>query len=328
MRPAHHHGTHRRRRDGRRPTAARGGGRRVRPDEVGHDDQRRAGCTRTSPGGDRCRLKTATTARLGLTPLDRAPPRRRPPFGGRRAPRRRPPRASGPASPTDPKPRPGNGRPGSSPATGAPAAARGRGQARPIQVGRTSPPPATTSRPRQRVRGDRPRARPPRGRDPPAWRRSGREARWAGSTTRSKQRRHRRPAGVVPFAPESCTCRTKPPGRSTSRAVEVEVAQHAPEELGGPGVGQGLGELVAPSLVFRLQGAEFVDGVGPPLRPGPAVLRARPPGRARRRRRGRTPGLPRWLPRPRLSVASTSGQCDHLAPAHPQPGRGVRRSRR
>ena len=55
--------------------------------------------------------------------------------------------------------------------------------------------------------------------------------------------------------------------------VEVEVAD-ALEELGGPGVGQGLGQLVAPSLVFGLQGAELGDGGGPPLRPQPAVLRA------------------------------------------------------
>ena len=41
----------------------------------------------------------------------------------------------------------------------------------------------------------------------------------------------------------------------------------------GAGVGQGLGELVAPSLVFGLEGSELVDGVGPPLRPRPAVLR-------------------------------------------------------
>ena len=33
------------------------------------------------------------------------------------------------------------------------------------------------------------------------------------------------------------------------------------------------GELVAPSLVFGLEGSELVDGVGPPLRPRPAVLR-------------------------------------------------------
>ena len=43
---------------------------------------------------------------------------------------------------------------------------------------------------------------------------------------------------------------------------------------------QGLGQLVAPSLVLRLQGAELGEGVGPPPRPRPAVLRAleRPDG--------------------------------------------------
>ena len=54
--------------------------------------------------------------------------------------------------------------------------------------------------------------------------------------------------------------------------VEVDVAD-ALEELGSAGVGQGLGELVAPGLVFGLEGSELVDGVGPPLRPRPAVLR-------------------------------------------------------
>ena len=37
--------------------------------------------------------------------------------------------------------------------------------------------------------------------------------------------------------------------------------------------GQSLWELVAPGLVFGLQGAEL-EGVGPPLRPRSAVLRA------------------------------------------------------
>ena len=42
--------------------------------------------------------------------------------------------------------------------------------------------------------------------------------------------------------------------------VKVDVAD-ALEQLGGPGVGQGLGQLVAPGLVFSLQGAELVEGI-------------------------------------------------------------------
>ena len=52
--------------------------------------------------------------------------------------------------------------------------------------------------------------------------------------------------------------------------VKVDVAD-ALEQLGGPGVGQGLGQLVAPGLVFSLQGAELVVGIGPPRGPCPAV---------------------------------------------------------
>ena len=65
--------------------------------------------------------------------------------------------------------------------------------------------------------------------------------------------------------------------------VKVDVAD-ALEQLGGPGVGQGLGQLVAPSLVFSLQGAELVEGIGPPRGPCPAVPGALegPDGLARR----------------------------------------------
>ena len=38
--------------------------------------------------------------------------------------------------------------------------------------------------------------------------------------------------------------------------VEVDIA-HALKEFGGPGVGQRLGQLVAPGLVLGLQGAEL-----------------------------------------------------------------------
>ena len=72
--------------------------------------------------------------------------------------------------------------------------------------------------------------------------------------------------------------------------VEVDVAD-ALEELGSAGVGQGLGQLVAPGLVFGLEGSELVDGVGPPLRPRPAVLRPlERSGLARRRRGARASG--------------------------------------
>ena len=74
------------------------------------------------------------------------------------------------------------------------------------------------------------------------------------------------------------------PGRSVSaeaprqldvEGVEVDVAD-ALEELGGSGVGQGLGQTVSPGLVFGLQGPELGQGRDPPRRP-----RLRP-GRRRR----------------------------------------------
>ena len=52
--------------------------------------------------------------------------------------------------------------------------------------------------------------------------------------------------------------------------IQVDVAD-ALEQLGGPGLGQGLGQSVAPRLVFSLQGAELVDGIGPLLGPGAAA---------------------------------------------------------
>ena len=60
-----------------------------------------------------------------------------------------------------------------------------------------------------------------------------------------------------------CQSRPNPHGSSTSRASRSS-SQTPRAVLGRPGVGQGLGQLVAPSLVFYLQGAELVDGVGPP----------------------------------------------------------------
>ena len=64
--------------------------------------------------------------------------------------------------------------------------------------------------------------------------------------------------------------RPKPRGSSTSR-VSRSTSQTPSRKLGGPGVGQGLGQSVAPRLVFSLQGAELVDGIGPPLWAVPAV---------------------------------------------------------
>ena len=64
----------------------------------------------------------------------------------------------------------------------------------------------------------------------------------------------------------------EPPRQLDVEGVQVDVAD-ALEELGGPGVGQTLGQTVAPGLVLGLQLAEHGDGVGPLLRPRPSVLR-------------------------------------------------------
>ena len=62
---------------------------------------------------------------------------------------------------------------------------------------------------------------------------------------------------------------SEPPRQLDLEGVEVDVAD-ALEELVGPGLGQGLGQSVAPRLVFGLQGAQLLDGRGPPLGPGAA----------------------------------------------------------
>ena len=49
---------------------------------------------------------------------------------------------------------------------------------------------------------------------------------------------------------------SEPPRQLEVEGVEVDVAD-ALEELGGPGVGQGLGQSVAPGLVLGLQLAEL-----------------------------------------------------------------------
>ena len=70
---------------------------------------------------------------------------------------------------------------------------------------------------------------------------------------------------------------SEPPRQLDVEDVEVDVADPL-EERGGPGVGQGLWQLVAPGLVLGLQLAELGHGRGPPLRP------RRRPGRPRPRR--------------------------------------------
>ena len=62
--------------------------------------------------------------------------------------------------------------------------------------------------------------------------------------------------------------RPKPPRQLDVEGVEVDVADVL-EELGGPGVGQGLGQTVSPGLVFLLQGPELGQGRDPPRRPRP-----------------------------------------------------------
>ena len=73
------------------------------------------------------------------------------------------------------------------------------------------------------------------------------------------------------------------PGQLEVEGVEVDVADLI-EALGGPGVGQGLGDLAAPVLVLGLQGPELGQGRGPPrrpgLRPGRTLLSDGDPGRA------------------------------------------------
>ena len=77
---------------------------------------------------------------------------------------------------------------------------------------------------------------------------------------------------MIPACAVVFQSRPNPRGSSTSSASR-STSQTPLEELGGPGVGEGLGQLVAPGLVLGLQGAELVDGVGPALRPRPSVLR-------------------------------------------------------
>ena len=58
----------------------------------------------------------------------------------------------------------------------------------------------------------------------------------------------------------SCAGRSvsaEPPRQLDVEGVEVDVADPPSKELGGPGVGQTLGETVSPGLVFLLQGPEL-----------------------------------------------------------------------
>ena len=69
--------------------------------------------------------------------------------------------------------------------------------------------------------------------------------------------------------------RPKPRGSSTSRASR-STSQTPARSSAVRESARDSGQLVAPGLVFGLEGAELADGVGPLLRPRPAVLRRRP----------------------------------------------------
>ena len=77
---------------------------------------------------------------------------------------------------------------------------------------------------------------------------------------------------------------SEPPRQLDVEGVEVDVADSL-AELGGSGVAQGLGQLVAPGLVLGLQLAELGQGRDPPrrprLRPGRRALRPLHDGDAR-----------------------------------------------
>ena len=68
----------------------------------------------------------------------------------------------------------------------------------------------------------------------------------------------------------------EPPRQLDVERVQVDVA-HALEELGGPGLGQGLGQSVAPGLVLALESAKHSNGVGRRRRPAPQRAHLAPP---------------------------------------------------
>ena len=98
------------------------------------------------------------------------------------------------------------------------------------------------------------------------------------------------------------------PGQLDVEEVEVDVAD-ALEQL-GPGVGQSLGELVAPGLVFGLQGAQLLDGVDAVLLAavdGPSAVRLSRRARRRRDAPGTGAGVRRWSCPRRYCTPSRNG---------------------
>ena len=89
--------------------------------------------------------------------------------------------------------------------------------------------------------------------------------------------------------PSCASVAAEPPRQLDVELAEVNVAD-ALEELGGPGVGEGLGQLVAPGLVFGLQGPELGQGPRPHRFAAASVGPAAAPGPGRRRRGARASG--------------------------------------
>ena len=107
-------------------------------------------------------------------------------------------------------------------------------------------------------------------------------------------------------AGRSVSVATEPPRQLDIDGVEVDVA-HALEELARLGVGQTLGQTVAPGLVLGLQGAELGHGRGPArragLRPGRRALRPLLDG----------DGRPAALPEPALAFGVREGHAAIVA---------------
>ena len=120
------------------------------------------------------------------------------------------------------------------------------------------------------------------------------------------------------------------PGQLEVEGVEIDVADLI-EALGGPGVGQGLGDLAAPVLVLGLQGPELGQGRGPPrrpgLRPGRTLLSDGDPGRAALAEAALPFGAPVFLAalgEPRRRPAAEFEAFSPGAVGAEAPGRGLR----